>query len=95
MKWQPMDDRSASAQLTYNGITVSGIFHFNEADELVRFDTNDRWQDGSPPKKIPWSANIEGYRVARPLNILSDSRDVPSGRSDRMLPTVRSPAVVS
>ena len=65
MKWQPVDDRSASAQLTYNGITVSGIFHFNEADELVRFDTNDRWQDGSPPKKIPWSANLEGYRLAR------------------------------
>lgn len=64
MNWQSVDDRSASAQLTYNGITVSGTFHFNEADELVRFDTNDRWQDGSPPKKIPWSANIEGYRVA-------------------------------
>jgi hypothetical protein len=64
MKWQPVDDRSARAQLTYNGITVSGTFHFNEADELVRFDTDDRWQDGEPPKKIPWSANIEGYRVA-------------------------------
>ncbi|HEX8705095.1 MAG TPA: DUF6544 family protein [Myxococcaceae bacterium] len=64
IRWQPIDERSASASLTYNGITVSGIFHFNEADELIRFDTNDRWQDGTPPKKLPWSANIEGYRVA-------------------------------
>jgi hypothetical protein len=35
------------------------------ADELIRFDTNDRWQDGAPPKKIPWSARLDGYRVAR------------------------------
>jgi len=65
MKWQPVDERSARAELTYNGVTVSGIFHFNEADELVRFDTNDRWQDGTPLKQLPWSANIEGYRVAQ------------------------------
>ncbi|AKJ04452.1 hypothetical protein ATI61_101459 [Archangium gephyra] len=64
MKWQPVDERSARAELTSNGITVSGIFHFNEADELVRFDTNDRWQDGTPPKKLPWSAHLEGYRMA-------------------------------
>ncbi len=65
MSWQPVDDRSARAQLTYNGVTVSGVFHFNDADEMVRFDTHDRWQDGAPPKKIPWSAYTEGYRVAQ------------------------------
>ena len=65
MKWQPVDERSARAELTSNGITVSGIFHFNEADELVRFDTNDRWQDGTPPKKLPWSAYLGDYREAR------------------------------
>ncbi|WNG45915.1 hypothetical protein F0U60_18705 [Archangium minus] len=65
IKWQPVDEQSARAELTHNGITVGGTFHFNEADELVRFDTNDRWQDGKPPKKLPWSAHLEGYRVAQ------------------------------
>ena len=55
----------ARGQLTYQGTRVSGVFHFNAADELVRFDTNDRWQDGTPPRKIPWSAHFEGYGVAR------------------------------
>ncbi|QRK04821.1 hypothetical protein JQX13_31960 [Archangium violaceum] len=59
-----MDERSARAELTYKGITVGGTFHFNDADEMVRFDTNDRWQDGEPPRKIPWSAHLEDYRVA-------------------------------
>jgi hypothetical protein len=67
MTWEPVDARSARAQLTHHGITVGGTFHFNDADELVRFDTSDRWQDGTPPKKIPWSAHLEGYRVAQGL----------------------------
>jgi hypothetical protein len=67
MTWQPVDERSARAQLTDKGITVGGTFHFNDADEVVRFDTNDRWQDGTPPKKIPWSAHLDGYRVTNGL----------------------------
>ncbi len=67
MKWRPVDERSASAELTYDGITVKGLFHFNEADEWVRFDTEDRWQDGAPPKKLPWSAHLGDYRVERGL----------------------------
>ena len=67
MKWQPVDDRSARAELTSHGITVSGTFHFNEADELIRFDSKDRWQDGTPQKQLPWSAQLEGYRVSQGL----------------------------
>jgi hypothetical protein len=62
MKWQPVDDRTARAELTHNGLTVSGTFHFNERDELIRFDSSDRWQDGKPPKQLPWSAQIDSYR---------------------------------
>lgn len=62
MKWQPVDDRTARAELTHNGLTVSGTFHFNEKDELIRFDSDDRWQDGTPPRRLPWSATFEDAR---------------------------------
>lgn len=60
--WQPVDATCARARFTFGGISVSGTFHFNGADELVRFDTEDRWQDGHPPRKVPWSANLGAYR---------------------------------
>lgn len=67
MKWQPVDDRTARAELTHNGLTVRGTFHFNEKDELIRFDTDDRWQDGTPPRRLPWSATLGDYRDMKGL----------------------------
>lgn len=61
--WTPIDDRSARATITDRGITVSGTFHFNDADECVRFDTNDRWRDGRSPRRLPWSAFFGGYET--------------------------------
>lgn len=62
IEWSARDARSAFARLRHRGLCVSGTFHFNEADELVRFDTGDRWRDGSPPVRMPWSANVASYQ---------------------------------
>lgn len=67
LKWSAVDDHAASAELRYAGLCVRGTFFFNEADELIRFETSDRWQDGRPPKKYPWSAQIGGYKVRNGL----------------------------
>jgi hypothetical protein len=64
IRWEPLDASSARATLTHGGESVSGTFHFNDAGELVRFHTRDRWQDGKPSRKIPWSAFLGGYRWA-------------------------------
>jgi hypothetical protein len=61
--WTAIDDQSASAAMTDRGLTVRGVFHFNDADEFVRFDTEDRWQAGEPPRRIPWSAYVGGYQT--------------------------------
>jgi hypothetical protein len=60
--WTARDDRSASACLRHRGLSVTGVFSFNDADELVRFDTQDRWRDGKPPLRMPWSANVTSYQ---------------------------------
>jgi hypothetical protein len=61
--WRAVDDRTAAATLSYGGLSVSGTFHFNDASEPVRFDTSDRWQDGKPPRRIPWSAETTEYQI--------------------------------
>lgn len=61
--WTPIDDRSAQAAITDCGITVRGTFHFNDADECVRFDTDDRWRDGRSPRRLPWSAFFGDYQT--------------------------------
>ena len=60
--WQAVDAGCARARFTFGGVSVGGTFHFNDADECIRFDTEDRWQDGRPPRKVPWSANLGAYR---------------------------------
>ena len=60
--WQPVDEHRAQARFTFGGLGVGGTFHFDEAGEWVRFHTVDRWQDAHPPRKVPWSALLGGYR---------------------------------
>lgn len=67
LHWDPIDAHAAAAELRYAGLSVRGVFHFNDADELVQFETKDRWQDGRPPKKYPWSAHFGHFRVRNGL----------------------------
>ncbi len=38
--WEEIDSLSAKAIFTFNGIKVSGIFKFNEHDDMVAFESN-------------------------------------------------------
>lgn len=60
--WEALDERRARATLTHGGLSVRGVFRFDEHDDLVRFDTEDRFQDGKPPRRLPWSAELWAYR---------------------------------
>ena len=63
IRWEPVSDHAARAVWTEADLAVGGIFHFDGDDRCVRFDTADRWQDGHPPRRIPWSAELGGYRA--------------------------------
>ncbi|MEN8247932.1 MAG: DUF6544 family protein [Bacteroidota bacterium] len=57
IKWEEAGDLRSKATLTFNGGTVSGIFSFNEAGDVVGFEAmryND--QTGKPEK---WIVNID------------------------------------
>jgi hypothetical protein len=42
--WTPMDDRSAAATIRHGAVEASGVFHFDEAGDVVRFESEDRYQ---------------------------------------------------
>jgi hypothetical protein len=37
IKWEKIDQNSASATMENNGVSISGIFHFNENGDILRF----------------------------------------------------------
>lgn len=63
--WEPMDDASARATIRYRDTEASGVFHFDQAGDFVRFTTEDRYaaaKDG--PRHVPWSAEVTEYATA-------------------------------
>lgn len=64
--WEKIDDTHAKATLSFYGISVNGIFAFNEKGEMLSFTTNDRINvstDGTK-KEAPWSALCSNYKAA-------------------------------
>ncbi|HZG01303.1 MAG TPA: DUF6544 family protein [Chitinophagales bacterium] len=71
VEWTAVDETTAKATLTHHGISVSGVFHFNEAGEFTRFETNDRYmtrKDGSM-KQTKWIAAVENYEERNGVRI--------------------------
>jgi len=61
--WEAIDAHHAKASITAYGISASGIFAFNEEDEMISFTTDDREataMDGTS-EKVSWSAICREY----------------------------------
>lgn len=61
--WEVIDASSIKGTIKHNCISVSGIFHFNEHDECIRFITQDRYltQKNKQYQKTPWMATANNY----------------------------------
>jgi len=58
--WESIDDHSACATLTLDSISVSGTFFFNEAGQVINFQTL-RYRDEDSLQ--PWGTPIREYEV--------------------------------
>lgn len=60
--WTPIDDRSARATLTDQGTTATLVFHFDEADEVVRVEGKRGFTktDGTAEER-PWRGYWRSY----------------------------------
>jgi len=59
--WSTLSHTSARATIHDGSVTVGGVFTFDDDRGRVRFETNDRWREGTPGKFEPWSAEASDY----------------------------------
>jgi len=70
--WNPIDDLSAKAHFTCNGITISAILYFNNEGQLVNFISDDRVDvSGDTSKNCRFSTPVKNY-------VLKNGHMVPS-----------------
>lgn len=64
INWQNIDETHVKATITYYGITVSGIFKFDDNGGMISFITEDReYNDGNGNiQKVKWSAVCTDYK---------------------------------
>lgn len=61
VEWEPVDETSARATLSYRGTTVSVLFHF-EDDEVRRVTMDGRYRDvGDGFEATPWTGHWWNY----------------------------------
>lgn len=63
--WEVIDASSIKGTINYNGISVSGIFHFNQNGECTRFVTQDRYltKKNNKYQKTCWTATANDYML--------------------------------
>jgi hypothetical protein len=70
LRWSPVDDNTASATLTANGVTVSLEFRFNAAGEIVGIFTPGRWGSfGGSYLQKPWEEHFRDYVTVQSMRV--------------------------
>ncbi len=85
IRWDAVGPLSARAAFTHNGYTITARLSFNEAGELIDFESGDRFMssDGKSYQKLPWSTpageyrEFDGRRVASHVEVVWHTRAGP------------------
>lgn len=64
IKWEPIDDTHAKATITYDGMSVGGVFTFDKNGAMTNFTTDDRTyiDVNGNVRKVKWSAICGSYK---------------------------------
>ncbi|MDK2910056.1 MAG: hypothetical protein PWR20_1623 [Bacteroidales bacterium] len=59
--WEPLDENSAKATMTYNGTSGSGVFYFNSDGDFLKFSAL-RYKENTPEaRRYEWVIQAEEY----------------------------------
>lgn len=61
INWETIDNHSAKATITDGKLNASGIFYFNDDDEIIGFSTPKRYRSDSGRMEA-WSGRFSNYR---------------------------------
>ena len=68
IQWEPVDEHSAKATMTYEGTTGSAVFHFNDQGDLVKF-VAPRYKDINDQLPTDWVATVMDTQVVNDVRI--------------------------
>ncbi|MFD2515585.1 DUF6544 family protein [Pontibacter locisalis] len=65
IKWQEVESRTLRGTINHAGISVSGLFLFNDQNEIYEFQTEDRYyaSNSRSYKRTRWSAFLRDYKI--------------------------------
>lgn len=69
--WEPIDNKSAKATLTYKNLSVTGIFYFNEIGEIVNFKAGRYRSEDNELFYDTWETPITEYKNYNGLRLPS------------------------
>jgi len=72
--WEGMDSLTAKATMNYCGTTGSGIFHFDEKGNFVRYSTMRFMGNDPDAKRYGWVITVDDYAVFEGIRIPSKMR---------------------
>ena len=63
IRWEAINRNMAAAVIRFRDTEVRGVFYFNDRDEFIRFETEDRWKAGKPGEftKVKWMVTAGDY----------------------------------
>jgi len=73
--WKEIDDHSAEAAISDNGVSATGTFHFNVSDEIVGFTSPGRFRNETG-KITPWSGSWSNYQEFNGFRIPTEGNAV-------------------
>lgn len=63
IEWEAMDDYSARATMTWNGVTGSGIFYFDKDYNFIKFEALRYMGNKEDAPRYPWIITVDDYAV--------------------------------
>jgi hypothetical protein len=63
IEWEAIDEYSAKATMSYNGVTGSGTFYFNKQGDFTRFVAMRYQGNNADSKLFPWEITVSDYAV--------------------------------
>ena len=65
VSFNQLDSHRVEACIEYKGVKACGIYHFNDAHEMIYFSTDERGQSSSDGsiENIPWEAQCREYKL--------------------------------
>lgn len=78
IQWEVVDSSTVRAAFTDNGITIRAALRFNEHNELVDFESDDRYynQEDQTMIKIKWTTPLRDYKTYRGFRLASKAEAV-------------------